>query len=190
MTSSYGVLLHCDGARIWNAAVASGVPFTDYGALFDTLSVCLSKGLGAPVGSVVVMADAGMAPMARELRHRLGGAMRQAGILAAAGLYAVRNNLDRLAEDHARAHRLATTLAEVHPGLVDPKLVETNIVPIDLSGTTIDSATLAAHTRANGVLVSAVSPRRVRLVTHLDIDDAAIDRALDVLRPVLEQHVS
>jgi len=190
MTSSYGVLLHCDGARIWNASVAAGVSLADYGALFETLSVCLSKGLGAPVGSVVVMADADMAPVARELRHRLGGAMRQAGILAAAGLYAVRNNLDRLAEDHARAHRLATTLAEVHPGLVDPKLVETNIVPIDLSGTTIDSATLAAHTRANGVLVSAVSPRRVRLVTHLDIDDAAIDRALDVLRPVLEQHVS
>ncbi|MDQ1746807.1 MAG: threonine aldolase, partial [Frankiaceae bacterium] len=88
LTSSYGLLLHCDGARIWNAHVASGVPLGEYGALFDTLSVCLSKGLGAPVGSVVVMADEGMADSARDIRHKLGGAMRQAGILAAAGLHA------------------------------------------------------------------------------------------------------
>jgi threonine aldolase len=187
MTTSHGVRLHCDGARIWNASVAAGVPLNEYGALFDTLSVCLSKGLGAPVGSVVVMADAEMAPVARDLRHRLGGAMRQAGILAAAGLYAVRHNLDRLVEDHARAQRLATSLAEVHPGLVDPAQVETNIVPLDLGVTTVDSATLAAHCRASGVLVSAVSARRERLVTHLDVDDKGIDRALDVLRPVLDK---
>jgi threonine aldolase len=189
MTASYGVLLHCDGARIWNASVAARVPLADYGALFDTLSVCLSKGLGAPVGSVVVMSDADMASPARELRHRLGGAMRQAGILAAAGLHALRNNIDRLAEDHDRAQRLASALAEVRAGLVDPALVETNIVPLDLRVTSIDSATLAAHCRARGVLVSAVSPQRVRLVTHLDVDDAGIARALEVLRPVLEQHV-
>ena len=185
LTSSYSILLHCDGARIWNAHVGTGVPLSEYGALFDTLSVCLSKGLGAPVGSVVVMADAEMAREAREIRHRLGGAMRQAGVLAAAGLYALRNNVARLAEDHARAQRLATALADVHHGLVDPATVETNIVPLDLTVTTLDSATLAARCRANGVLVSAVGPRRVRLVTHLDVDDAAIDRALEVIRTAL-----
>jgi len=106
-------------------------------------------------------------------------------VLAAAGLYALTHNIERLAEDHARAQTLATALAEVRPGLVDPKAVETNIVPLDLTVTTLDSATLAAHCRASGVLVSAVGPRRVRLVTHLDVDDEGITRALDVLRPVL-----
>ncbi|HMC68941.1 MAG TPA: threonine aldolase family protein, partial [Mycobacteriales bacterium] len=111
LTSSYNIFLHCDGARTWNAQVASGVPFTEYGAIFDSLSVCLSKGLGAPVGSVVVMADAGMADEARDIRHKLGGAMRQAGVLAAAGLYALTHNIERLAEDHERAQTLAAALA-------------------------------------------------------------------------------
>jgi threonine aldolase len=185
LTSSYNISLHCDGARIWNAQVASGVPYTEYGAIFDTLSVCLSKGLGAPVGSVVVMADESMAVAARDIRHKLGGAMRQAGVLAAAGLYALTHNIERLADDHARAQRLATALADVHPGLVEAEAVETNIVPLDLTVTQLDSATLAAHCRASGVLISAVGPRRVRLVTHLDVDDTGIARALDVLRPAL-----
>jgi threonine aldolase len=182
LTTSYDLALHCDGARIWNAHVAAGVPLVEYGALFDTLSVCLSKGLGAPVGSVVVMSDGAMLAPARAIRRRLGGGMRQAGILAAAGLFALRHNVDRLADDHARARRLAEGLADVTPGLVDPATVETNIVPLDLGVTALDSATLAAQCRADGVLVSAVGPRRVRLVTHLDVDDAGIARALDVLR--------
>ena len=181
LTTSYGLLLHCDGARIWNAHVAAGVPLDEYGALFDTLSVCLSKGLGAPVGSVVLLSDAALAAPARALRRRLGGAMRQAGLLAAAGLFAVRNNVARLADDHARARRLADALAGVVPGLVDPALVDTNIVPLDLAVTSLDSASLSAACRAEGVLVSSVAPRRVRLVTHLDVDDAAIDKAIDVL---------
>jgi threonine aldolase len=185
LTSAYGLQLHCDGARIWNAHVASGVALAEYGGLFDTMSVCLSKGLGAPVGSVVLMADASLEPTARAIRRRLGGGMRQAGVLAAAGLYALRHNMKRLVDDHARAQRLATSLAEAVPGIVDPASVETNIVPLDLAVTALDSATLAAHCRASGVLVSAVGPRRVRLVTHLDVDDAGIDRALDVLRPAL-----
>jgi threonine aldolase len=185
LTSSYGIAFHCDGARIWNAHVHSGVPLAEYGALFDTLSVCLSKGLGAPVGSVVIMSEAAMVTEARAIRRRLGGGMRQAGILAAAGLYALDHNLERLADDHARAARIAASLAEVRPGLVDPTAVETNIVPLDLTVTDLDSATLAAHCRASGVLVSAVAPRRVRLVLHLDVDDAGVDRALDVLRPAL-----
>jgi threonine aldolase len=187
LTSPYSIRMHCDGARIWNAHIAAGVPLTEYGALFDTLSVCLSKGLGAPVGSVVVMADAAQAREARKIRHRLGGAMRQAGVLAAAGLYALHHNVERLAEDHARAQRLATALADVCEGLVDPAAVETNIVALDLTVTSLDSATLAAHCRAGGVLVSSVGPRRVRLVTHLDVDDTGIERALEVLRPALSQ---
>ena len=185
LTSSYGVFLHCDGARIWNAHVAAQVPLAEYGALFDTLSVCLSKGLGAPVGSVVVMSDEAMVAPARAIRRRLGGGMRQAGILAAAGLYALAHHLERLAADHARAHRLAGAIADIDTRLVDPASVETNIVPIDLSPTTLDSGSLAAHCRAEGVLVSAVGPRRIRLVTHLDVDDDGIDRAIDVLRRAL-----
>jgi threonine aldolase len=181
LTTSYDLALHCDGARIWNAHVASGVALADYGGLFDTLSVCLSKGLGAPVGSVVVMSDPELAGPARAIRRRLGGALRQAGVLAAAGSFALRHNLDRLAEDHARARRLADALSGVVPGLVDPATVETNIVPLDLTVTTLDSARLAAQCRADGVLVSAVAPRRVRLVTHLDVDDASVDRAIAVV---------
>jgi threonine aldolase len=185
LASSYSLALHCDGARIWNAGVAAGVPFTEYGALFDTMSVCLSKGLGAPVGSLVLMADAELQTPARGLRRRLGGAMRQAGVLAAAGRYALANNVARLAEDHARAKRLAEVCADVRPELVDPAQVETNIVPLDLARIGMDAATLAADCRAEGVLVSSVAPRRVRLVTHLDVGDAGIERAIAVLRRAL-----
>jgi threonine aldolase len=111
--------------------------------------------------------------------------MRQAGILAAAGLYALDHNVARLADDHARAKRLAIDLADAGPGLVDAERVETNIVPLDLSATTFDSATLAARCRADGVLVSAVGPHRVRLVTHLDVDDAGVEHALTVLSRAL-----
>jgi threonine aldolase len=111
LTAEHGVALHCDGARIWNASVASGTPLAAYGALFDTLSVCLSKGLGAPVGSLVVT-DAARAAEARVLRKRLGGGMRQAGVLAAAGSWALAHHLDRLADDHARAQRIAVTVAD------------------------------------------------------------------------------
>ena len=179
LTSSAGVALHCDGARIWNAAVASGTPLEAYGRLFDTLSVCLSKGLGAPVGSLVVT-DAARAAEARVLRKRLGGGMRQAGVLAAAGLHALDAHVDRLADDHARARRLAEALAPA--GVVEPAEVETNLVPLDLSSAPLDSLALAAAAKERGVLVSVLSPHRARLVTHLDVDDAATDRAGDVLR--------
>jgi threonine aldolase len=185
LATSYSLSLHGDGARIWNAHVASGVPLADYGALFDTLSVCLSKGLGAPVGSVVVMKDGSMAATARDLRHKLGGSMRQAGVLAAAGRHALSHHVERLAEDHARARRLADALATAVPGIVEPQAVETNIVPLDLTVAGHDAASLSAACRAEGVLVSAVGPRRARLVTHLDVGDAGIDRASDVLRRVL-----
>jgi len=181
LTTSYGIAFHCDGARIWNAHVASGIGLGEYGALFETMSVCLSKGLGAPVGSVVLMADPAMVEEARAIRRRLGGGMRQAGVLAAAGRFALEHNLERLADDHRRARRIADAVAERLPVAVRTQDVETNIVPLDLSQSTMDAATLAAACRADGVLVSVVGPRRVRLVTHLDVDDAGIDRAIEAL---------
>lgn len=187
-----GVSLHCDGARIWHAHVTTGVPLATYGALFDTLSVCLSKGLGAPAGSLVV-SNAGRIDRARQVRKRLGGGMRQVGVLAAAGRYALRHNLDRLAEDHARAARLAEALAPY--GVVDPGAtgrepagspsVRTNIVPLDLTKSPLDAIELGAAARERGVLVSVLGPRTARLVTHLDLDDAAIDRAIAVLTMLL-----
>jgi threonine aldolase len=177
-----GAALHCDGARIWHAHVADGVPLAQYGALFDTLSVCLSKGLGAPVGSLVV-GSAERVARAREIRKRLGGGMRQVGVLAAAGRYALRHHLDRLAGDHARAARLAEALAPY--GVVDAHRVRTNIVPLDLSKSTVDAVALGAAARQRGVLVSVLGPRTARLVTHLDVDDAGIERATGVLTALL-----
>lgn len=171
LTSLSGIALHCDGARIWNAHVASGVSLSTYGQLFDTLSVCLSKGLGAPVGSLVVT-SAALAAEARVLRKRLGGGMRQAGILAAAGTYALTQHLDRLAEDHVRAARLGARFGVA---------TQTNIVPLVVP----DARALAWAAREQGVLISVVGPHRVRLVTHLDIDDAGVARAADVVGSLL-----
>jgi threonine aldolase len=185
LTAAHPAHLHCDGARIWNAHVATGVGLQGYGALFDTMSVCLSKGLGAPVGSVVVLRDAAMAEEARDIRHRLGGALRQAGVLAAAGRYALHHHLERLAEDHEHAKRLAAGIADAAPGVVDGGDVETNMVMLDLSHTKPDAAALASACADEGVLVSSIAPRRVRLVTHLDVDSDGTDRALDVIRRAL-----
>ncbi|GAA5183942.1 GntG family PLP-dependent aldolase [Rugosimonospora acidiphila] len=177
-----GIGLHCDGARIWHAHVADGVPLATYGALFDTLSVCLSKGLGAPVGSVVVSSRERI-ERARVIRKRLGGGMRQAGILAAAGDYALSHHIERLADDHVRARRLAEALAPY--GVVDAGRVVTNIVPLDLTKAPIDVPSFATAARERGVLVSVLGPRSGRLVTHLDVDDAGIDQAIEVLTGIL-----
>jgi threonine aldolase len=169
-----GVAVHLDGARIWNAHVASGVDLATYGRLADTASVCLSKGLGAPVGSVLV-ASADRIATARLWRKRLGGGMRQVGVLAAAGLYALDHHLTRLAEDHEHAQLLAKRLG------VDPGTVATNMVVLD----DVAAPVVAEAARAQGVLVSQVSPRRIRLVTHLGVDRAGIERAADVLAGLL-----
>ena len=169
-----GVAVHLDGARLFNAHVASGVDLATYGGLADTASVCLSKGLGAPVGSVLV-ASAERIATARLWRKRLGGGMRQVGVLAAACLYALDHNLGRLGEDHEHAQLLAKRLG------VDPATVETNMVVLE----NVPAAMLAEGAKAQGVLVSQVSARRIRLVTHLDVDRAAIDRAADVLATLL-----
>jgi threonine aldolase len=181
-----GIAVHLDGARLWNAHVAAGVPLAEYGACADTVSVCLSKGLGAPIGSVLVSTAERIAG-ARVWRKRYGGGMRQAGVLAAAGRYALAHNVARLVDDHARARRLAEAVAQVHPGLVDPAAVETNIAVLDLSGTAVAAAEIAAAARADGVLVSVLGPRTLRLVTHLDVDDEGIDHAVGVLQDVLQK---
>jgi threonine aldolase len=172
--NSVGCAVHLDGARIWNAHVASGVPLTEYGAAVDVLAVCLSKGLGAPVGSLMVGSAAAIAE-ARVWRKRLGGGMRQVGILAAAGLHALDHHVERLAIDHDNARLLADACD------VDPGSVETNIVVIDVP----DAAAVVIAAREAGVLVSAVGPRTARLVTHLDVSQAQARHAAEVLAKVL-----
>jgi threonine aldolase len=182
LTAGAGLTLHCDGARIWHAHVADGVPLAAYGELFDTLSVCLSKGLGAPIGSLVIGSAERIAE-ARIIRKRLGGGMRQVGILAAAARHALRHHIERLAEDHARAQRLATALERF--GVVSPAAVRTNLVLLDLAKSDIDAPALAAAAAGRGVLLAPMLPRVARLVTHLDVDDAGIDRAIEVLGDLL-----
>jgi threonine aldolase len=171
------VKLHLDGARLWNAHVATGITMGEYGRLFDSVAVCLSKGLGAPIGSLIV-GPAALIGEARWWRKRLGGGMRQVGVLAAAGLFALEHHVERLADDHARAAELAHRLAAVTAGVSTP---ETNIVVLDLAGGPLRAEEVAAKARADGVLVSTIGPRTVRLVTHLDVDDAGCARAGDVL---------
>jgi threonine aldolase len=178
VADAHGLGLHCDGARIWHAHVAEQVPLATYGALFETMSVCLSKGLGAPVGSLVISSTERIA-RARLIRKRMGGGMRQVGVLAAAGDYALTHHVERLAIDHERARRLGEALAPF--GVVDAAAVRTNIVPLDLTTSSIDALALGAAARERGVLVSVLGPRVARLVTHLDLDDAGVDRAIEVL---------
>ena len=183
-TSAVGVRMHLDGARLWNAHVASGVALETYGRLFDTVSVCLSKGLGAPVGSVIV-GSAERVAEARVWRKRYGAGMRQVGVLAAAGLHALDHHVERLAEDHARARRFAEACAEVAPGVVDPAAVETNIVVLDVGAAGWEAADFVAALADRGVRTYAMGPRRVRAVWHLDVDDAGTDAAADAARAVL-----
>ena len=179
-----GIAVHLDGARLWNAHVATGVPLAEYGAVADTVSVCLSKGLGAPVGSVLV-GSAERIAAARVWRKRYGGGMRQVGILAAAGRYALDRQLARLADDHARARRLAEAVAGVRPELVDTGAVETNIVVLDLAAADLLAPDIAAAAREQGVLLSVLGPRTLRMVTHLDVDDDGCEHAAQVLEKVL-----
>jgi threonine aldolase len=174
-----GLKVHLDGARLANAHVATGIPLREYGQLADTVSICLSKGLGAPVGSVLV-GSAELIAGARVWRKRYGGGMRQAGLLAAAGRYALAHNIARLADDHANARRLAESLAAVGETLCDPATTQTNIVIVTwpTSGQSPAFATAAADA---GIRVSALGPRTTRLVTHLDVDAEAIDRASEIL---------
>jgi threonine aldolase len=162
----HGIGYHLDGARLWNAHVATGVGLEAYGRLFDTVSVCFSKGLGAPVGSVLVSTAENIA-RARVLRKRLGGGWRQAGMLAAACLYALDHHVQRLADDHVAARIFAEAVAACVPTAVAPDAVETNVVVIDTGG--IPAAPVAAAAAERGALVSALGPFMIRAVTHLDV---------------------
>ena len=161
-----GVATHLDGARLGNAVAVTGRAMSDYGSLFDTVSFCLSKGLGAPVGSVLVGTADEMA-RARVQRKRLGAGWRQAGLLAAAGLYAVEHNMDRIVDDHRAASMLARAINEACPGAVDESSVETNIVLIPVAGAPAVAAGLAEQ----GVKVSVLGPSSLRAVTHLDVTE-------------------
>ena len=172
-----GIRVHLDGARLMNAVAASGVAATRYAAVADTVSLCLSKGLGAPVGTCLTgTADA--MERARFARKRLGGGMRQAGILAAAGLYALQHNVDRLAEDHAHARRLAEGLAELRALRIDPAEVETNIVRFEMAPGAPPAERLVDALAAEGVLLLTTGPRSMRAVTHHDVSGADIETAL------------
>jgi threonine aldolase len=175
-----GIAMHLDGARIWNAHVASGVTFAEFGKHFDTISVCLSKGLGAPVGSISLGSKETIAE-ARIWRKRYGAGMRQVGLLAAAGHYALDHNIDRLAEDHRRAKKMAQALAAHDATLIDPSTVETNIVGLDLSHAGITAAEFAARTKEAGLWISALGKTYARLVTHLNFDDAQCDEAIAIM---------
>jgi threonine aldolase len=173
-----GMHVHLDGARLLNASVATGVPAARIAGLFDTVTLCLSKGLGCPLGALLAGSRETIERAWRE-KHLFGGAMRQAGIVAAAGVYALEHNVDRLAEDHARARRLAEGWHAV--GLpVDPDQVETNFVQLDVGALGLDRDRALAQLRDAGVgLSSTIHPTVVRAVTHLDLDDEAIDQAVE-----------
>jgi threonine aldolase len=179
-----GVALHLDGARIWNAHIASGVSLNEYGKYFDTISVCLSKGLGAPIGSIMLSTKERVSK-ARVWRKRYGAGMRQVGLLAGAAHYALDNNLQRLAEDHRRAKELATAIAKLNSALIDPSLVATNIVGLDLATLDFSAADLAARCKEAGLWISALGPNYARLVTHLDFDDAQCAQAIEILERAL-----
>ena len=179
-----GITMHLDGARIWNAHVASGVSFSEYGKHFDTISVCLSKGLGAPIGSVMLSTKERVAE-ARIWRKRYGAGMRQVGIIAAAAHYALDNNIERLAEDHARSKKIAVALASIDSSLIDPVKVHTNIVGLELSKIGITAAALTSRCKEAGLWISALGPHYARLVTHLDFDDAQCEESIEILKSAL-----
>jgi len=185
-SSAVGINMHLDGARIWNAHVASGISLKDFGSQFDTISVCFSKGLGAPVGSAILSTKDRIAE-SRIWRKRYGGGMRQVGFLAAAANYALDNNISRLKDDHVNAKKIATACAEISPNLIDAASVETNIVALDLSGLNITANELNNQLKEAGILASALGPKFLRVVTHLDITDSDMEKILDVLPKLLKR---
>jgi len=180
---SHGLATHLDGARLWNAAVATGIELTQWARHFDTVGVCFSKGLGAPVGSALC----GPRDLIAEgVRHRkvLGGGMRQAGILAAAALYALEHHRDRLAEDHANAQRLADGIRRIDQLRLDPETVDTNLVFFHVSAAWGSAADFSSRLKERGVLMLATGPTMVRAATHLDVSAADVDCALRAIEEV------
>jgi threonine aldolase len=181
VAADHGLPVHLDGARLWNAALATGETLGTLASVGDTVMVSLSKGLGCPVGSLLA-GPVELIERAWSFRKRLGGGMRQVGILAAAGLWALEHNLPELARDHERARRLAEASARI-PGL-RPVPPDTNILMVELEGGDVDAGEVVDRLAAHGVWMLAAGPRRIRAVTHRDVDDEGIERAVDALAAV------
>jgi len=178
------IALHLDGARLWNASVASGIPPKEYARFFDTVSVCYSKGLGAPVGSALA-GTRDKIEKARKFRKIFGGGMRQAGILAAGALFAIENNIERLKEDHYKAKLLSEQLQTVIGIHIDQEYVQTNIVIIDIRERKESSGEILKQLSAKGVLLSEMGNTTLRAVTHLNVSMEQINRAVDIIKSVL-----
>jgi threonine aldolase len=186
LAKSRGLLVHLDGARLWNASVAAGIRPHEYAQWADSVSVCLSKGLGSPIGSLV----AGSKPFidcVHRFRKMFGGGMRQVGIIAAAGIYALDHHIERLKEDHQNAKRLAVGLKEFKGVSVEPRHVETNIVIFDIANTSITAVEVAEAMKKQGVLIHAFGKTQIRLVTHLDVTAEDIEKALKTFEKILER---
>lgn len=184
IVDKYNLKFHLDGARLWNASIATGISLSDYAKYFDSVSVCLSKGLGAPVGSVIAGSKE-FIKLAHRYRKAWGGGMRQAGILAAAGLYAIENNFQRLAEDHRRAKYFAEEISKISRVKLNPDDVQTNIVLFEVDGLTAQEVCQivkdTSKTR-NSLLLSVGKKYLVRAVTHLDVNDDDIEEAIKILK--------
>lgn len=179
-----GLLMHLDGARLFNASVASGIEARQYARYFDSVSFCLSKGLGCPVGSLVV-GSAKLINTVHRYRKMFGGGMRQAGILAAAGIYAFEHNISRLKEDHDNAKKLAIALHAIKGAAIDPEEVETNLVIFDVAETGMAAPLVIDHLTQRGVLMLPISQTRIRAVTHLDVSHDDICQAIETIHEVL-----
>ncbi len=185
VAAAHAIPMHLDGARLFNAVAATTLPPAAYATHFETVSFCLSKGLGAPAGSLLLTNDLALIEKAKRFRRMYGGAMRQAGILAAAGIYALEHHVERLKEDHINAKRLARKLQQIPAITINPQHVDTNIVIFDVTGHRMTPAALVASLKQEGVLINAIGGTSFRAVTHLDISTQAIDRACEVFAKLL-----
>ena len=184
VAKKYGLWMHLDGARLWNAHVATGTPLDAYASHFDSISVCLSKGLGAPIGSVL-LGSSEFILRARRTRKLFGGGMRQVGILAAAGLYALENNISRLSFDHMNASKLGESFARIDGLTVDLKTVQTNIVIVDIDAKRMTADEFIERLAVHHVACIKFGPQRVRFVTHLDVDEKDCLAAIEAVKKVM-----
>jgi threonine aldolase len=186
LAKSKGLLIHLDGARLWNASVATGIKPHEYAQWADSVSVCLSKGLGAPIGSIVAGSKTFIDRVHR-FRKMFGGGMRQVGIIAAAGIYALDHHFERLKEDHQNAKHLALGLKELKGVSIDPDQVETNIIIFNIADTGMTAFQMTEAMKKKGVLIHPVSKTQIRLVTHLDVSSEDIEKALKAFEKVLSR---
>jgi threonine aldolase len=184
LAKSKGFLVHLDGARLWNASVATGIHLREYAQCADSVSACLSKGLGAPIGSVVTGSKTFIDRVHR-FRKMFGGGMRQVGIIAAAGIYALDHHIERLKEDHQNAKRLALGLKGLKGVSIDPGQVETNIIIFNIANTGMTAPQIAEVMKKNGVLIHPIGKTQIRLLTHLDVSSGDIETALKAFEKVL-----